>query len=110
MIIDLETFADITEAINTNEAVLLYFSTQQCRVCKVLKPKIHDMLQEHFPKTKMFYVDIEKIPEAGGHFSVFAAPTIIFFLDKNEFLRQSRNIGVMELASRIERPYSLFFS
>jgi len=108
MIKDLDNFEQVLDS-TKQDGVLLYFSTPQCRVCKVLKPKIHDMLQEHYPKIEMHYVDTEKIPEASGHFSVFAAPTIILFLDGKEFIRQSRNIGVMELATHIERPYSLFF-
>ena len=109
MIKDIESFYDLMESIENSDAVMLYFSTPQCRVCKVLQPKIHDMLRQNYPKIEVYYVDIEKIPEASGHFSVFAAPTIILFLDGKEFIRQSRNIGVSELAALIERPYSLFF-
>ncbi|MCK5808353.1 thioredoxin family protein [bacterium] len=108
MIKNLDNFEQVLES-KKQDGVLFYFSTRQCHVCKVLKPKIYDMLQKHYPKIEMHYIDTEKIPEAGGHFSVFAAPTIILFLDGKEFIRQSRNIGVMELASHIERPYSLFF-
>jgi len=110
MITDIDTIEQATKATKDNDAVLLYFSTPQCRVCKVLKPKIHDMLNETFPKVRMFYVDIEKIPQAGADFSVFAAPTIIFYMDGKEFARHSRNIGVTELAAQIERPYSIFMS
>ena len=110
MITNIESIEQAKKVIKDNDAVLLYFSTPQCRVCKVLKPKIHDMLEQKFPKVRMFYVDIEKLPQAGGEFSVFAAPTLVFYMDGREFLRHSRNIGVTELEARIERPYSIFMS
>ena len=110
MIKNIKTFDGLMETIEGSDAIMLYFSTPQCRVCKVLKPKIYEMLQQNYPKIEMHYVDTEKTPEAGGQFSVFAAPTIILFLDGKEFIRQSRNIGISELAALIERPYSLFFS
>lgn len=109
MITHLKTFDGLMESIENSDAIMLYFSTPQCRVCTVLQPKIYNMLQQNYPRIEMCYVNTEKIPEAGGQFSVFAAPTIILFLDGKEFIRQSRNIGVSELAALIERPYSLLF-
>lgn len=101
---------EVLDAVENNEALLLYFSTSACNVCKVLKPKIAQMLEVHFPKIRMFYVDTEQVPEAAGQFSVFAAPTLAVFFAKREFLRRSRNVGIDELAQQIERPYELMFS
>ena len=101
---------ELLDAVENNDAVLLYFSTSACNVCKVLKPKVAQMLEDHFPKIRMFYVDTEKVPEAGGQFSVFAAPTLAVFFDKREFVRRGRNVGIDELAQQLERPYELMFS
>jgi thiol-disulfide isomerase/thioredoxin len=43
---------------------LLYFSHQNCGVCKVLRPKVEQMIGEYFPQLEFSYVDIEK--ESGG--------------------------------------------
>ena len=95
--------------VNT-EAVLFYFSHDDCSVCKVLKPKVHDLLLEEFPKVKMFYVNIHKSPEISGQNSIFTVPTILVNFDGRELFRRSRNIGIGELESLIRKPYELFFS
>lgn len=92
------------------EAGLFYFSHDDCNVCKVLKPKVHDLLLEDFPKVEMFYVNIHKTPEISGQNSIFAVPTILVNFDGRELFRRSRNIGIGELKSLIRKPYELFFS
>lgn len=92
-----------------SEAVLFYFSHDECNVCKVLKPKVRELLQEKFPKMNMFYVDIRHTPEVAGQESVFTVPTISVVFDGKETIRKSRNIGIEELSQSIRRPYELFF-
>lgn len=106
---NITSYPELLAFIDDNDSVLLYFSTEACNVCKVLKPKIQKLLSERFAKIQMAYVDTEKVPEASGQFSVFAAPTLVVFFDQREFIRRSRNLGIEELAQQIERPYHLLF-
>ncbi len=99
----------ISSAIKNHPAALFYFSAPSCNVCKVLKPKIAEMIQSEFPEMKLFYVDIEKAPLISGQFQVFTIPTIIIYFDAKEFIRKSRNIGIFELREEIERPYKMLF-
>jgi thioredoxin 1 len=93
------------------ELVLLgYFSTEACNVCKVLKPKVAELIQEEFPKVKLSYVKSDVLPDVAGQHQVFAAPTILIFFDGRETIRKSRNIGIDELRREIDRPYSMIFS
>ncbi len=89
---------------------LFYFSHDDCNVCKVLKPKVHDLLQDNFPKVKMYYVNTHKTPAISGQNSIFAVPTIIVYFDGRELFRKSRNIGIGELASQIQKSYEMVFS
>lgn len=89
--------------------VLFYFSHEKCNVCKVLKPKIHDLLKASFPKIEMFYCDTVLYPEIAGQNSIFTVPTLLIFFDGKEFLRKSRNISIDELGNELKRPYSIFF-
>lgn len=91
-------------------ALLGYFSTETCNVCKVLKPKVAELIQEEFPKVKLAYVKSDILPEVAGQHQVFAAPTILVFFDGRETIRKSRNIGIDELRREIDRPYSMIFS
>ncbi|MEI8114754.1 MAG: thioredoxin family protein [Bacteroidia bacterium] len=92
-----------------NDAVLVYFSTEICSVCQVLKPKVIEMVSASFPKMKMVFVESNKLPELAAQNRVFAAPTIVIFFTGRETIRKSRAFGVDELKSEIQRPYSLFF-
>jgi thioredoxin-like negative regulator of GroEL len=95
--------------VEDNAGVLFYFSHDECNVCKVLKPKVGELVKKKFPLMKMFYVDVRNQPEIAGQNSVFAVPTIILFFGGKEFTRRSRNLGIDELEELISRPYSLMF-
>jgi len=100
---------EVLEKISTETAVLLYFSSDSCSVCKVLKPKVAELLQEKFPRMVSNYVDIEKSPVISGQFRIFTIPTILIFFDGKEQVRFSRNIGIQQLEASISRPYNLVF-
>lgn len=102
----IENFINIIE---NNQACLIYFSHDNCNVCKVLKPKIQKLLEADFPKIKMFYSDTVVNPEIAAQNSIFTVPTILVFFDGKEFLRKSRNVGTVELRNDIDRPYTLLF-
>lgn len=100
---------DFENFIKQHDAVVAYFSHDECNVCKVLKPKVLDLLNERFPKTEFVYVNIKEIPEISAQQSIFTVPTLVVYFEGKEFIRKSRNIGIEELASAIERPYQLMF-
>ncbi|MBI1933199.1 MAG: thioredoxin family protein [Ignavibacteriales bacterium] len=106
---DIKSQIEYDEFIESNRAALFYFSTPQCNVCKVLKPKVQELLNEKFPKIKMAYVDCETMKEVAAQNRIFAVPTILVFIDGKEFLRKSRNISLLEFSDELERPYSLYF-
>ena len=93
------------------ESILLgYFSTDTCNVCKVLKPKVAELIENEFPEIKLVYIKSDVFPEIAAQFQVFVAPTILVFFEGKEFIRRSRNIGIDELRREISRPYSILFS
>ena len=89
--------------------VLAYFSTPQCNVCKVLRPKVESALAEHYPAVRFIYVDTTAIPEVAGQLSIFAVPTIVLFVEGRESVRKSRNFAMDELLAAIDRPYGFLF-
>ncbi len=101
---------EFNNIIQTEDAALFYFSHEACNVCKVLKPKLLDLILDEFPKIKTYYVDTQNYPDIAGQNSVFAVPTIIIFFDKNEYIRKSRNISIAVLKRELQRPYSAIFS
>ncbi len=91
------------------DAVLVYFSHDRCNVCKVLKPKVAELLDTHFPKMKMYYADTVLSPEIAGQNKIFAVPTVVCYFGGRETFRKSRSIGINELGEQIERPYNMVF-
>lgn len=105
----IQSIQDFTTALAENEAVLAYFSTEICSVCKILKPKVSEMVSKSFPLMKMVYIESDKLPELAAQNRVFAAPTVIVFFDGRETICKSRAFGIDELNSEIQRPYSMLF-
>lgn len=110
MFTEIKSFDEFLKMKQEEPAFLGYFSTQACNVCKVLKPKVAELIQNEFPKIKLAYIKSDILPEVAAQNQVFAAPTILVFFDGREYIRKSRNIGISELQREIERPYSMFFS
>ncbi len=100
-------FEDFEYLINNKLFVLAYFTQEQCNVCKVLFPKIKETIEKEFSRIELIRIDTVKNPETAGQNSVFAVPTIIFFIEGKEHFRRSRNIGISELKDLISRPYSM---
>lgn len=109
MVKTIHSEAEFIDICKNEAASLFYFSHDDCSVCKVLKPKVNDLLSDTFPEIKMYYVNIMKTPEISGQNSIFAVPTILVYMDGQEIFRKSRNIGLGELESLINKPYSIFF-
>ena len=104
---DLESIENI---IKEKPAVALYFSAPSCNVCHALKPKLFAALQENFKELEIISIDVSEDQAIAAHFSVFAIPTLLVFLDGREFLRKSRHMSIDEVVAEIARPYEIMFS
>ncbi len=110
MFTEIHTSGELEELINSEAALLVYFSTNNCNVCKSLKPKVELAVQNEFEKMKAVYVKTDVFPETAGLHRVFTVPTILVFFEGKETIRKIRNLSVEELIHEISRPYSLVFS
>lgn len=93
--------------IDTGEPILVYFSGENCSVCKVLKPKIEEEVSKKFSKFKLFEVKTDLDKEITSHFTVFSIPTTLIFFDSKEFKRVGRNMSVALFIEELKRPYNL---
>lgn len=110
MFTEIQSLEEFNQLKQEEPALLGYFSTDACNVCKVLKPKVEELIREEFPQVKLAYVKSDVLPDVAGQHQVFAAPTILVFFDGRETIRKSRNIGIDELRREISRPYTMIFS
>jgi thioredoxin-like negative regulator of GroEL len=106
----MQTLTEIENTLREKPAVMLYFSAPTCNVCHALKPKLVDAVTSNFDAVEIVSIDISESPEIASHYSVFAIPTLLVFLDGREFLRKSRHMSVGEVVEAIRRPYEIMFS
>ncbi len=99
----------LKESINTGDPVLIYFSSKNCSVCEVLKPKIEQSVVKNFPKFKIFEVKSDENRDITSFFSIFSNPSVVIYIDKKEFKRYSRNISIYHFIEDIKRPYTLMY-
>jgi len=93
----------VEELLRQHDVVLIYFSSPDCQVCHVLKPKIEAVVNERFPQVEMLDVNIALAPELAAIYSVFAAPTIIIWVEGKESVRWSRTISVDSVVAALKR-------
>ena len=101
-----ENFLEITKS---TTAVCFYLSTPECNVCKVLKPKVIEMLEVDFPNIFFCYVDLNEAKEISGQLSIFSVPTILVYFEGKETIRASRNVHLEDLREQIDRYYKMIF-
>lgn len=101
-----ENFLEITKSY---KSVCFYLNTPECNVCKVLKPKVIEMIESDFPEINFCYVDLNETKEISGQLSVFSVPTILVYFEGKETIRASRNVHLEELREQIERYYKMIF-
>lgn len=100
---------DIEKLVTKKTAVMLYFYNDNCSPCKVLRPKVQEMVMEDFPKLEFRLINAEQFPATSAQYGVFASPAILVFFEGKEYIRESKNISINELHDKIERIYNMIF-
>ena len=105
----IDNLDQLNQTIKEQKGVVLYFSNEACSVCRILKPRVKELLDDAYPQMKLYYIDTEKSPLIAGQHRVFTIPTILVFFEGREHARLSRNIGMHQVEESIARPYRLVF-
>ncbi len=100
---------EFDEFISSNRLPVVYFSTPERSVCKVIKPKLIELLNNQFRLTSFGYVNCDEQKHIAAQLSIFAVPTIFFYAEGKEFLRESRNIDLLSVEQTLSRIYKLIF-
>lgn len=108
-IITVKNLEEMEKIVKETPASIFYFSNDNCNVCKVLKPKILELIEEHFPKLKFYYVDTIESPDIPAQKSIFTIPTILAFFEGVELYRKNRYMSMDGFKVELERPYKMVF-
>ena len=94
---------------NLRKATVLYFTSPGCNVCKVLKPKVFDLIHSKYPEIELHFIDVSEDRALAAKYQVYTVPVLLVFFEGKEFYRFVRNISIHELDKDLSRPYKLFF-
>jgi len=101
------TLDALQKTVKNETGVLLYFSGEHCNVCHALRPKFTEAFDTHFPLVKQIFLDAHENPEISAHFQVFSVPTMIVYLQGQEFAREGRAVSLHQLVEKLSRPYNI---
>ncbi|MFD2100782.1 thioredoxin family protein [Flagellimonas iocasae] len=87
----------------TQDIELLFFTSKTCGVCKVLKPKLLEAVQENFSKVNIRVVYVEEEVEFTGQSMVFTLPVVIIKQGDKEMYRFARSFSVYEILEKLKR-------
>jgi thioredoxin-like negative regulator of GroEL len=107
ILIQVTNLTQLQSKIDSGNPVLVYFSGENCSVCKVLKPKIEEEVEKAFPKFELFEIKTDLDRELTANFMIFSIPTTLIFFDSKEFKRYGRNMSVPLFIEELKRPYNL---
>ncbi len=96
------TIEEFQILLNDKPIMVIYFSHDECNVCKVLKPQVKDIVGG-FDTTQFLYVNTRESMEIAGQYMVFTVPTIILFFEGREAKRYSRHISLQDFHSFLQR-------
>ena len=106
---ELASDEQVSDFIEKESAVLLYFYSDSCAPCLSLRPKVVELICDSFPEIKIAFINGENAPEIPAKYTAFSFPTLLVFFEGKEYIRESKYVAIPQLAAAISRPYKLLF-
>lgn len=103
---ELTSLSTAEQFIKNQQFSFLYISKNNCGVCQALLPQVTNLLKK-FPLIKLGMINADNVEEIVGRFSIFAAPTLLFFVDGKEYIREARFVHIQVLEEKISRIYQM---
>ena len=99
-------FKNFEQVLDTfrEEAVVIYFSTEMCGPCHLMKKEVATVKEMVGKELKLFSIDTEKWPEIGARFEVARLPCLVLFRQGEVKLRLE---GVNSAQTVVEQMRSL---
>lgn len=94
--------------IRVKRFVILYFSSENCDVCKAVAPKFEKLLGD-YPEIDCYRIDMDENPDAAGKFGIYGLPGIIGYVQGKETIREVRYISLKDLREKLDRYYDIIF-
>ncbi len=108
----MERFKDLAqlEGLKQSEdALLVLFGGQKCTVCDSIKPKLIELMIEHYPKIKLVYIDCHLTTEICSQNRVLSLPTLEVYFAGKLILEEIRTFSLQKVVNDLARPYRMCF-
>lgn len=106
---NIESLEELDSLKQSETAILVLFGGKQCQVCQSIKPKLVELMQQHYPKVKLVYVDCHVITNVCSQNGVLSLPTLQVFFTGQRFIEEVRTFSLQKLMQDLARPYKMVF-
>jgi thioredoxin-like negative regulator of GroEL len=106
---NIETLDELDALKQSEDGLLILFGGKECNVCHAIKPKLIELMERHYPKIKMVYVDCHVTTDICSQNGVLSLPTLQVFFTGQRFIEEVRTFSLTKVMDDIARPYSMVF-
>lgn len=104
----LRSLEEISDFSEKNNLCMLYFSSENCSACKLLKDKVENLINE-YKNIALVEVKSEETKGIQSEYGIFTVPIILFFVEGKEAFRSSKYVGIDEIREKLDRYYELYY-
>ena len=104
---ELTSLTEVDQLLKSNTLSFLYLSKTNCSVCHALLPKVQGVM-EKFPDVSFGHVNVDRVEEIAGRFSIFTVPVLLLFGDGKELMREARFVRMDEFEENMEKIVRLY--
>ena len=90
------------ELIQSTKPVLVDFYAEWCGPCKIMKPRILDVMERMGDDIQVIQIDVDKEKEIAARFRIASVPTLIIFKNGKQQWRQSGIISAHALMKLLQ--------
>jgi thioredoxin 1 len=89
------------DLLQSGKPVLVDFSAEWCGPCKTMAPMLKEAKDQMGDAVTVIKVDVDRNPEAAGHYDIRSVPTLMLFKNGEVLWRQSGVVPVQTLVATV---------
>lgn len=99
--------SNLTEIIQSHEAVLVLFGAPTCRVCGDIKPQLFEAVQKAYPTMQTVYINCNDEVDTCAQRGVFSLPVVQVYLQGQKCVEKIRVFSIAGFIDELARPMQL---
>lgn len=97
------------KALIQEKFAFIYITTKDCKVCKVLQPKLRELAKKYQGCT-FHLIELDDYKDAAGFFMAFSVPTFLVYSEGSELIRTARHLNIDEIRIKLNRYHQMIFN